>query len=311
MSTHKTISIIVPVYNGEKTILSLFNSIKNVFDTQLKEVSFQVIFVYDCGNDNSWEKIVDIKQNNSAKVKAIKLSRNYGQHNAIICGIKNAESDFIITMDEDLQHDPSYIVQLIEEQKSGNYDVVYAKYKERKHNFFRNFTSWVMNSLLMAGIPNLHPHYSSYRLIKTEIAKECTKMRNSYTFLDGYLSWLTKKVSSIEIEHKERPIGESSYSIGRLVNHSLNIFFTFSDLPFKLFTFASTTIFLFTFSYSTYIVVRKILYNDIPSGYSSIIIFLGIGLGFLLLGLGIITAYVHRINEKITQKPNFYESEIL
>lgn len=301
------LSIVIPVYNGAKTISLLVEELKR----NLKSNSFEIIMVHDCGKDNSWEVIKKLKEENKDFIKAITLSRNFGQHNAILCGIKNSSGDFIITMDEDLQHDPIYITKLLEKQQKKDFDVVYAKYKKKKHNFFRNITSVGLNYLLKIGMPELNPNYSSYRLIKANVAKEMLTMNNSYTFIDGYLSWITNNISFIEIEHRKRYEDQSSYTLKKLVIHALNIFFTFSSLPIRIVSFSSIIIFVFTLIYSLYLIYRKLFFNDLIPGYTSIMLILGFGIGLILFALGIIGEYIHRINHKTTKRPNFVEKEIL
>jgi undecaprenyl-phosphate 4-deoxy-4-formamido-L-arabinose transferase len=301
------ISIIIPVYNGEKTLPILIASIKENLISQ----EYEIILIHDCGKDNSWEVIKSLKNENPNLIQAIKLSRNFGQHNAIICGIKYAKGEYIVTMDEDLQHNPKYIVELIKEQKEKNCDVVYGKYYVRNHNLFRNITSKMLNKLMKIGIPELHPDYSSFRLIKNNIAKKVLEMNNSYTFLDGYISWITTNISSILVQHEKRYEGKSSYTLRKLINHSINIFVTFSDIPIRLVTLSSFVVFFISALYSIYLILRKFLYNDLISGYTSNMVILGFGIGLILFSIGTVGEYIHRINLKSTKRPNYFESEIL
>ena len=195
-----TYSIIIPVYNGEQTLLALNQRLHNFFE---KKSTFEIIYVYDCGKDNSWEVLLKIKKDFPDTVKLIRLSRNFGQHNALICGFEYAKGDFIITMDEDLQHAPEDIEMLIAKQQEKDYDVVYGKYETRKHSGFRNLGSSLLKKIIDIGIPDIHPDYSAFRLIKSGIAKTCINMRNSYTFLDGYLSWITTHCGSCIVSHHE------------------------------------------------------------------------------------------------------------
>ncbi len=302
-------SVVVPVYRGEKTIKILFEKINHIF--QSIGYSFEVIFVYDCGKDDSWVVMEKLNKENPKLVRAVHLTRNYGQHNAIICGISLAKGNYIITMDEDLQHDPSQIPHLIEKQKSNNYDVVYGKYNQRNHSIFRNTTSWLMQKLLEISIPDLHPDYSAYRLIEGSIAKKLIHMENSYTFLDGYITWITTHVSSIKVAHKESEAGESSYTIKKLIEHSINIFVTFSMLPIRLVTYLSIFVFFLSLLYSCYIIYNKIMYDGFVAGFATLSISVGFGVGLILLSLGIIGEYIFRINQKTTKRPIYNYKHIL
>ncbi len=303
------LSIIIPVYNGEKTVSLLFERINSFCINQ--NLSCEVIFVWDFGPDKSWEVISELKKQNSSKVRSIRLSRNFGQHNALICGIKYARGDFIITMDEDLQHNPDDIINLLNKQLENDYDLIYGKHTTLKHAWFRRITSVMLKKLIYIGIPDLHPDYSAFRLIKADIAKKCLEMNNSYTFLDGYLSWVTTHTASVEIPHSERAYGQSSYTIKKLYNHALNIFFTFSNTPVRLITIMSFVIFIFSALYSIYLIIRKIFFDDLISGYASTMVIIGFGIGLIVFSLGIIGEYIYRINLKTTKRPSFNEKEVL
>ncbi len=294
-------SIVIPVYNGALTIKQLA---QEVIET-LSSFSFEIIFVYDCGPDDSWSVIDQLSQDYPEYIQGIHLSRNFGQHNAIICGIELSKGEYIITMDEDLQHRPTDILKLIQKQKEGDFDLVYGKYDDLKHSGFRNLTSVIMKKLLEHSLPDLHNDYTAFRLIKSKIAKATTHMSNSYTFLDGYLSWITTSIGVATVEHQERLAGESSYTVKKLIEHSINIFVTFSILPIRMLSYTSFTVFIITLLYSTYIIARKMMYNDILTGFPTLIISLGIGISVILLGMGIVGEYIHRINLKTTRKPNY------
>jgi undecaprenyl-phosphate 4-deoxy-4-formamido-L-arabinose transferase len=302
-------SVVVPVYRGEDTLGPLTEQIRAFFAAA--RLSYELIFVYDCGPDKSWHVIEELCRQGEGNVKGIRLARNFGQHNALICGFRHAQGEFIITMDEDLQHRPQDIGLLIKRQAEGDFDLVYGRYEALQHSGFRNLTSRAMKKLLELGLPGLHPDYTAFRLIKTRIARYCLDMQNSYTFLDGYLTWITHNVGSVAVVHQERLAGESSYTLAKLIEHSINIFVTFSDLPVRLLSFTGVSVFIITSVYSIYILLRKLLYNNLSSGFPTLIITIGLGVGLLLLGMGILGEYIHRINLKTTRRPNFVEAETI
>ena len=302
-------SVVIPVYNGEFTVKSLYSQLKDFFSNS--DYTFEVIFVYDCGKDNSWGVLMDLKVSDPDFIKLVRLSRNYGQHNALICGFEFADGDYIITMDEDLQHKPEDIRKLIDKQKEGNFAVVYGRYEIRNHSVFRNITSSILRKIIEIAIPEIHSDYSAFRLLRSDIAKACISMRNSYTFLDGYISWLTTNCSSCLVSHSERQGGVSAYTFNKLVNHSINIFVTFSNYPIRLVTKMSFVVLLLMSGYSFYVVLRKLLFNDLASGYTSLVIIIGFGIGLIMLSLGILGEYIYRINLKTTRRPNFHIEKIL
>lgn len=303
-------SVVVPVFQGQDTLRPLAKQLQAFFTGG--GYSYELIFVHDSGQVAAWNVVLQLRQELGPNtVKAIRLSRNFGQHNALLCGFGHANGRFIITLDEDLQHAPSDIARLINRQAESGFDVVYGCYAAQQHSSWRNLTSRLLRHMLRLSIPELHPDYSAFRLVKTEVARHCLAMRNSYTFLDGYLTWVTSSVGSVPVTHQPRPAGRSSYTLGRLVRHSVNIFVTFSDVPVRLLSYASLLVFALTSIYSGYILLRKLLFNDLLPGFASLIIAIGFGVGLLLLGMGVLGEYIHRINLKTTRRPDFIEAETL
>ncbi len=222
------ISVVIPVYNGQYTLHELH---KRLMEELIKGCyNFEIIYVYDCGKDKSWGILQEIKHDYPDIVKAYHLDKNHGQHNAILFGLAKAIGDFIITLDEDLQHDPTYIIKLMEKQAEKNYDVVYAVFETAKHSGLRNFTSDLLRRILKAIIPDICPNYSPFRLIKRDIAQSLTKLHNSYTFIDGYLGWLKPRFGIISAIHRERKAGTSSYSFYKLLKHAVLVTIAYSPL---------------------------------------------------------------------------------
>lgn len=294
-------SVVIPVYRAVDTLPILVDRLSQVLGNKLTGI----VLVYDCGHEQSLAKILEICNQNPL-VKGVELTRNYGQHNATICGFEMVENaDFIITLDEDLQHFPKDIPALIEKQKESKADVVYGVYAEKNHSFFRNFTSSILKKLLAVGIPELNNKYSSFRLIRTDIAKSTIGMKNSYTFLDGYLTWVTSSVESVLVNHGESQAGQSSYSTRALIEHSINIFVTFSNLPIRLVSYFSIFFFVFSFIYAIFIIISSITVKEYDAGFPTLVVMLSFGFASVLLGIGILGEYIQRINLKTTNRPNY------
>lgn len=302
-------SVVIPVYNGESTIELLYSRLESFFSDT--DYVFEVIFVYDHGNDNSWEILLRLKSLFPETIKLIRLSRNFGQHNAIICGFENTEGEYIITLDEDLQHSPEDISKLISKLQEGNFDVVYGKYDSLNHSLVRNFGSKLLKYFIRISIPELHSDYSAYRLIKSSIAKATVDMKNSYTFIDGYLSWITTNCDSCIVSHSERQGGESGYTYRKLLNHAINIFVTFSNYPIRLVTKLSIWLMFLMFIFSIYVLTRKLIFDDFAIGFPTIILAIGFGVGLIMMSLGILGEYIYRINLKTTKRPNYNISKII
>jgi len=276
------ISVIVPVYNGEKTIIELFNRIKNILDGRF---SYEVIFVHDCGKDNSWGIIQELMNSYPSLIKGYNLQHNYGQHKALLFGITKACGDFIVTIDEDLEHDPYFIPALITEQKKGNYDVVYGKFENLEHPVVRIITSEFLRRILKKLIPELYPDYSSYRLIKRETGFKIAELKNSYSFIDGYIGWTTNKIGSVLIKHYKRAGGSSSYTLCKLFKHAILIILAYSRI--KIYMLVSALILNFT-------ALGLYFYNvNFEKNMSKSIILILFASGFVLLLLTLNAEIIH------------------
>jgi undecaprenyl-phosphate 4-deoxy-4-formamido-L-arabinose transferase len=297
------ISVIIPVFKAQAHLSLLITDLVRFFNTS--NLTVEIILVDDNPDSNNTPFLQNLQLQFPNHLKFITLTKNYGQHNAIIAGFSKAQGQLFITMDDDGQHRPEDIAQLLNYQKEFNKDVVYGKYHQRKHSFLRNFASSIIKLISRIGIPDLHPDYSSFRVIKRAIALEMLQMNNSFTFLDGYISWITTNVGSVTVQHQERKEGTSNYTIGRLISHSITILFTFSSLPIRLVTYSSVLICFGSLGYAFYILLRKVLLNDFQIGFPSMAIMWSFGLGLTLFTLSIIGEYLFRVHLKTTRKPNF------
>lgn len=250
-------SVIIPVYRGEFTLKKLTEEILDFFSHE-KE-SFDIIFVDDCAPDKSWAVINSLKKKYDKVIKGIKLSGNVGQHNAIIVGILNATGEYVITMDDDLQQSPHDIIRLINKQRENDYDLVYGRFKELKHNKFRNFASRILRKFLVLGLHKLYPDYSPFRLIKTEYAKKVLTRKNLFSFIDADFSINNFKTGSVEVRHLRRNSNKSSYNLRRLFAHSFLILINYSFLVIKVISWISLIIFLLALSIAIFLLTKNLL----------------------------------------------------
>ena len=295
------ISVIIPVYKAENCLHELYRRLQGSLEVISND--FEIILVEDGGGDRSWSIIVELAKLDE-RVKGIKLSRNFGQHAATICGISKASGEWIITIDDDLEQSPEDIYSLYEKANEG-YHLVYGVYKYRSHSFWRNITSQFARILFKIAIPTLNYDYTSFRIIKKEIAKNLAHFDAPFPFIDGYLSWLTHNYAIVTVKHYNRASGHSNYTFLKLLTHTLNIFVTFSDLPLRCVTWVGLISFLIGVFLSFLIVANRLIGGITVSGYTSIITSLIIFSGLQLLVLGIIGEYLSRINFKTSKKPLF------
>jgi glycosyltransferase involved in cell wall biosynthesis len=290
------------VFYGVETLIELYSRI----DLTLKNsFEYEVIYIHDGGTNTSWDSIAQLKDQHGSKIIAIRLVRNFGQHNAIICGIEKANGDLIITMDEDLQHAPEDILKLIECRDQNDSDIVYGAYIIRKHSGGRNLASGVLNRLLRLAIPGLHKDYSAYRLIKAEIAKQITAMNSSYTFLDGFLAKITTRISSTPVSHFKSEIGKSSYSLKKLIWHSFSIISEYSTNLINYLRIISVAMLLS----GTTVILTKLLKNkhfvEKVNGNNELIPIMLVIFGLLFLGIVLLSDYIKRYNSGAKSEPKY------
>lgn len=293
-------SIVIPVYRSQKSLIELYNRVVTV----MKGInsSFEIIFVDDDSPDNSWNILMNIYKNDK-DVLLVQLTRNFGQHNAIMCGIAHSKGDFVITMDDDLQNPPEDILKLINKIKQG-FDIVYGEYKIKKHSFLRNLGSHFVQ-YVYKRIFQVSGNLTSFRIIRRHTAEKILDYKLNYTFIDGLLAWQTKNIGYVLVNHHERTSGNSNYGIGKLLALTFNMITNFSIFPLQL---ASITGFLFSFLgglLAIFYALKKIFFDIPVTGYTSIMIAILIFSGVQLVTIGLIGEYIGRIHLNMNQKPQY------
>jgi glycosyltransferase involved in cell wall biosynthesis len=308
MKNNPNISIVVPVYNSEKTLVELFARIDKVFYDLNK--TYQLILVDDGSKDNSWNEIEKLKNNHSEKILAVRFGKNYGQHNAILCGFNYCTGDCVITLDDDLQHPPEEITKLYSKYAETNADVVYAIPIDKKNSVIRNAGSnFVKKTSEFSSKTNIGG--SSYRFLKREIVLEIKNNQNhNFLYLDAIINHLTFNIEHIKVEHHARKSGKSGYTIFKLISLYLNILINYSATPLKLMTYTGLLSALLTFLIGLRFIFRKVMYN-VPLGYTSLIVSILFSTGLILFCLGIIGQYLYKLYQLQNQKPSFFIKQIL
>lgn len=301
------ISVVVPVYRSAGTISLLRDRVELALSGA--GMGYELIFVDDRGGDHSWD-VIQALVDMHPSVRGIKLSRNFGQHAATLCGISRARGEWIVTIDDDLEQPPELIPRMVQEAQSG-FTLVYGVNEQRTHALWRNITSEIGRSLFKLAIPSLNREYSSFRVIHHSAASALSRFQSPFTFVDGYLSWVTSNYSTVVVPHHARKEGRSNYTLRKLVSHTLNIFVTFSDLPLRLATWLGTGASLAGAIWVLAILAGRLSGTIDVSGYTSLmaaILFMG---GVQLLILGIFGEYLARINFRTGSMPLFLvEKEI-
>lgn len=296
------ISIVIPVYNSEKNIFNLVNNIIKIF----KEFNFEIILVNDNSQDSSHEVCKQVSDEYPSNISYLKLSKNVGEHNAVMAGLKFAEGDWVLIMDDDFQTTPEEGLRLVKYAINNNYLVVYGSYKSRKHNFFRNFGSKINDltaNLILRKPKNLY--LNSFKCINQKLVKEIIKYEGPYPYVDGLILSNTTNIGTLEIEHNKRKDGKSQYSFYKLLKLYLNIATNFSTYPIHLFSTVGLIIAFLSSIYGIIIIVEKILNPDLPAGYSSLLTAIFFFSGVQLIFLGLIGEYVGKILKNVNQEPQY------
>lgn len=305
MNNTPAYSIVVPVYNSSASLAELCARI----DTALKSVSYQLVLVDDGSTDNSWEVIDSIAAKNAGKITAIRFTRNYGQHSAILCGFSFCKGDFVVTMDDDLQHPPEEIGKLIDCQQQTNADVVYGIYTSKQHSAARNAGSFYVRKTAEVAEGNTG-YGSSFRLIKKIIADKIIETKaSSFYYLDEMLYWYTSSFARVEVEHHARKHGESGYTLRKLFSIYTEVVFNYSSFPLRLMTYAGFIFSLITFGSGMFVLVKRFFYRGV-FGYAALMIAVLFTASVLMFCMGIIGQYLFKIYQSQHGKPLYSIREI-
>lgn len=305
----KKLSIIIPVYNSSKTIKEVILEIEKTISENENIKGYEIILANDGSRDNSVDICKEISKKNS-NVKFLNLSKNFGQHNAIMSALNHATSDYVVCMDDDLQTPASEINNLLKNIEENNYDVVYAKYKEKKHSNFRNFGSYI-NHVMATKLINQPENIkvTSFFIMKKFIVDEIVRYKNPYPYLSGLIFRVTQNIGELTVEHRERKEGKSNYTLTKLFGLWANGFTNFSVKPLRIASMLGGIFSILSFIYVIILFIRKLLDPSLQLGWTSImisIIFLG---AIQLLSIGLLGEYIGRIYLCINNNPQFVVKE--
>lgn len=298
-----SLSIIIPVYNSQDSIPLVAQRLSEVLPTITG--TFEVIMVEDDSRDQSWQQIEQAMQQYDW-LHGVKLMRNYGQHNALLCGIRQARYDVIVTMDDDLQHPPEELPALLHALQSG-YDVVYGSPQRQQHGFLRDMASQVTKRVLQNAMgAETASKISAFRAFRTRLRDGFAHYAGPYVNLDVLLTWSTTRFTSVTVRHDERPYGHSNYTLAKLITHTFNMMTGFTTMPLKLASMLGFALTLFGIVLLFYIIVVRILIfgYDVP-GFTFLASIISIFAGAQMFVLGIIGEYLARMHFRLMDKPSF------
>lgn len=300
-------SIVVPVFNSAKTLKELFQRITEV----MKPIgeNYEVVFVDDHSADRSWEVLKLLKEEYPETITAIRLAKNFGQHNAVFCGFEHSAGQVIITLDDDLQIPPEEIPKLIEQYRKTEADLVYGYFGRKKHSLLRNFGSYFIkkSSRILLHSPG---EGSSFRLITRDLAQQILKHNQHFIYIDELLLWYTGNIDFVEVKHLKRAIHRSGYSTWKLMKLSFNIIIYYTAVPLRIMTYGGFLLSILSFILGIRFIINKLI-HDVPLGYTSLIVAILFSTSIIMLCLGMIGEYLTRIYQVQNKKPPYSIHKIL
>jgi len=298
------LSVVVPVYRSTDSLPLLVDRLRASLERT--ERTWEVIFVDDSGpDDRSWTVLSQLVPRAAGRIRALRLMRNFGQHNALMCGFHAARGAFVVTLDDDLQNPPEEIPRLLAAIEERGDDLVYGTITEEKqHGPFRNFGSWLVTKFGQT-IFQSRVKGSSYRIMRRELVRSILTYDLNFTFIDGLLGWNTQRISAIPVRHDARPQGRSGYSFFKLLGLAINMFTNFSLLPLQLVSVMGLIAATGGLLLGLYYLIAHFAGWIAVSGYASLIVTTLVLGGFQLLSLGVMGEYLGRVHLNINRKPQF------
>lgn len=303
------LSFVIPCYCSEKTIEYVVAGIEQMLDENEK-YSYEIILVNDGSPDNTFEVIKKLAKGDK-NIIAINLSRNFGQHSALMAGYAHVTGEYIVGMDDDGEHNPQYLFELIDKLEEG-YDYVCADFENRKRSLIKTVGSKI-NNWMATNLLNKPENaiFSSYYIVRRFVVDEIVKCKNPFPYVGGMIVSITKKLASVPIKFHERKAGKSGYNIKKSLALWFNGFTSFSVKPLRIASFVGIIMSFIGFIYGFYVVVNKIMNPDVLLGYAStmaVLLFIG---GILMLTMGMIGEYIGRIYITMNKIPQYVISEIV
>ncbi|MCI8861406.1 MAG: glycosyltransferase family 2 protein [Lachnospiraceae bacterium] len=298
-------SVVVPVYNSQATLVELHQRLCKVFDEKLS-LDFELVLVDDSSRDGSFSKMQQLRQQDK-RVKIVQLSRNYGQHCALLCGFKYAKGDYIITMDDDLQHPPEEIPKLIQVLNGDpEIDVVIGRYESKKHGPIRNFGTYLANrvsSAIFKKDPKLQ--LTSFRIMKRFVVEAMLEMHVDFPRIGHLLLMVSNRICNVVVEHDSRKYGKSGYTFKRLVKDFFANILTNSSFPLIVVRDIGIASFIISILLGIYYLYRYLLYGISIQGWITLVLLILSYSGLILLAIGIIGDYLIRILKEAKKIPNY------
>jgi undecaprenyl-phosphate 4-deoxy-4-formamido-L-arabinose transferase len=295
-----SLSVVVPVYRSETTLPLLVERLQPVLAALADD--YELILVNDCSPDRSWEVIEQLAAKHPW-VRGLWLMRNYGQHNALLCGIRAARHEVIVTMDDDLQNPPEEIGILLAKLAEGH-DVVYGTPKAEQHGLWRDLASVITKLALQSAMGAKTARMASaFRVFRTQVREGFASYQSPFVSIDVLLTWATTRFAAVEVRHDPRSAGTSNYSFRKLVRHALTMMTGFSVLPLQMASVLGFFFILFGVGILVYVIGRYMWQGSTVAGFTFLASVIAIFAGAQLFALGIIGEYLARMYQRMMERP--------
>lgn len=296
------LSVVIPVYRSQATLPELHRRLVAALEPAVP--AFEIILVEDCGGDDSWRVIQELAAGDP-RVHGIKLARNFGQHNALLCGIRAARGNLIVTIDDDLQNPPEEIPKLLA-KLTDEVDVVYGSPANETHGFFRNQASRITKLALQGsmGVESASK-VSAFRLFRTRLREAFDAYRSPSVNIDVLLTWGTTRFASVDVRQDERLVGDSGYSLKKLINHAINMMTGFSVLPLQVASLLGIVFGFVGLLVLLYVVGRYLVEGSPVPGFPFLAAIIAIFSGVQLFALGIFGEYLARMHFRSMDRPPY------
>lgn len=304
-----TYSVVIPVYNSAKIVSLVIARTMAFFEKH--GWSYEIILVNDGSRDNSWQ-VIAAQAAQQPHVIAINLLRNYGQHNAVFCGIAQSRGQYVITIDDDLQNPPEEIIHLVNQMQDGNHDVVFGRFRQKQHSLGRRVGSGLIrmiNNNVFYCPADIVP--SNFRLMHRAVIDRMLGYKTAYPYTTGLALMFAQSIGNVWVEHRERHEGKSNYNLVRILSLVLRILFNYSVWPLRLVTVTGFIISFVSFFIGIVLVIRKLLDNIQIEGWTGIMVMLAILNGLIILMLGMLGEYTVRILQQMNSKETYHIKDIV
>jgi undecaprenyl-phosphate 4-deoxy-4-formamido-L-arabinose transferase len=297
-----TLSVVVPVYNSKDSLPVLAMRLEAVLRALASD--FELILVDDGSRDGSW-RVIEKLVADYDWIMGINLMRNFGQHNALLCGIREARSELIITLDDDCQNPPEDIPLLVQKIRDG-FDVVYGTPQREQHEVWRNMASRITKRALQSAMgAEAARNVSAFRAFRTPLREAFANYGGAFVNLDVLLSWATTRFSSVIVSHEPRASGTSSYTFRKLVAHALNMITGFSMVPLQIASIVGFAFTAFGIMVLFYVIARYLAQGGVVPGFAFLASIIAIFSGAQLFSLGIMGEYLARMHFRLMDRPPY------